>query len=166
VAQKEECAMQSPVFLIATILTVLAAPAARSDTITCTAADELQGHGQRKTDLALDVHGDAIVGLRYVVTIADGKGTAVDVCRIEVSEGDGLSRWSRSGAAIKVFDKKSIEDEVESSYTEVETLPGGYRLNLAHISRNHCASDADIPATVTLKKGEKACSVTYKAAAR
>jgi len=158
--------MQSPVILLATTLLVLAAPAARSDTITCTAADELRGHGQRKTDLAFDVRGDEVVGLRYVVIVSDGKGAGVDVCRIEVSDGDGLSRWSRSGAAVKVFDKKSIEDEVEGSYTEVETVPGGYRLNLAHISRNHCANDADIPVSVTLKKGDKACAVVYKAPAR
>jgi hypothetical protein len=158
--------MHSPVILVATYLMVLAAPAVRGDTVACTAADEIRGRGQRKTDLTLEVHGDAVVGLRYVVIVSDGKGTSVDACRLEVSEGDGLSRWSRSGDTVKVFDKKSIEDEHEGSYTEVETVPGGYRLNLAHISRNHCANDADIPATVTVKKGEKDCAVTYRAPAR
>jgi hypothetical protein len=157
--------MKRSVILLATsMFMVLAAAAARGETITCTAVDDLHGGGQRKSELTLDVRGGAVVGLLFVVNVSkNGKDGGINTCHIEMAEGDGLSHWSRSGGTIKVYDRKSIEDSHEGSFTEIATLPDGYRLSLTHISRNHYSNDDDIPETVTLKKESQECAMTYKA---
>jgi hypothetical protein len=145
-------------------LVLLAAPA-RGQKIGCVTLEDLHPGGQRKTELTLALVGDEVVGILYDVTIANKGRDGVSTCHIALADDDGLSRWTRAGTSIRVVDTSRVEDSLDGAYTQVDILPDGYRLSLTHLSHNHCSNDADVQQTVTLKKGDPACTVVYKAAA-
>lgn len=144
-------------------LVFLAVPV-RAQKLGCTIVEDLRPGGQRKTELTLELRGEEVIGILYDVTIANQGREGVSTCRIALSDDDGLSRWARAGASLRVVDTSRVEDGLEGAYTQLDALPDGYRLDLTHISRNHCSNVDDVQQTVTLKKGDPACAVVYRAA--
>jgi hypothetical protein len=144
-------------------LVLLAAPV-RAQKLGCTTVENLRPGGQRKTELTLALRGDEVVGILYDVTIANQGREGVSTCHIVLADDDGLSRWTRGGTSLRVVDTSRVEDSLEGAYAQLDLLPDAYRLDLTHVSRNHCSNGDDVQQTVTLKKGDPACAVVYRAA--
>ena len=82
-------------------------------------------------------------------------------CSFKASNSDHKSIWTYTKEKVLVRILKDKEGPDEESTFEIAAAPKGYVVTFTKMSRYYCGFGAEFPNSLTLTKGNAACSVDY-----
>jgi hypothetical protein len=132
-----------------------------AEDLVCSSEEHFEDGGSMGADVKLKMQNDRIATIEFNTFVASGKEGGAYFCTFNASNSDHKSVWTYTKQRVEVRILADKEGPDEESTFEIAATPKGYVISFTKMSRYYCGFGAEFPNSLTITKGNSACSVDY-----